>query len=147
MPDIALDRDLTTQVAAAVRLGEWPERALVRLGVLGPDVQRWLQRGSQALQEGADPDADEYAHLVRAIDVAESDCEHTWHLAAVAAAHAGRNGTGRDSHRSAAKAQDFVMLLERRFPERWCVRGTYAGRKGKENESMEEALARLTKEQ
>lgn len=134
MASFALDLEVTNQVATAVRQGEWPQRALVRLGVQGAEASRWLQAGEQREQEGVD-DSDEYVRLWRAVDVAEADCEKRW-VTNMEAAAAVTSRTAR------VKPQDYMMMLERRFPARWCVKGDRG--KGKQAESMEEALKRIT---
>lgn len=132
---VELDTDLVNQIAAAVRYGEWPERALVRLGVPAVEGKRWLSAGRERDQEGVSPDGDLCVKLVRDIDVAEADCERTWLESAKVAAASGRRN---------AEFTGWMTLLERRFPERYCVRGSQNRRKeGGAEESFEEALARL----
>jgi uncharacterized protein YifE (UPF0438 family) len=138
---VDLDTDLITQVAATVRLGEWPQRALVRLGVPGSEAMRWLQVGEQRLGEGADPDVDEFARLWRSVDTAEADCEKQWIVYMTHAAMNGRSGTG-NGRGSPVRADDWLKLLQARFPERWRKQDAKPVR----GESMEEALARIQRE-
>lgn len=130
---VELDTDVINQTAVAVRAGEWPIRALVRLGVNQEAATAWMRDGEEQAHEGQENDL---TRLYRAVDVAEADCEKFWLEQAVAAA--------RDGKRTAAFT-GWMTLLERRFPDRYCVRGVQNRRKqGQEAESLEEMVQRLT---
>lgn len=130
---LELDTDLANQVAQGVRNGEWPVRCLVRLGVPQETAQEWVRLGEEHAHEHMD---DVYVDLWRKVDVAESDCEKDWLDRAREAAAAGTR---------TAAFTGWMTLLERRFPDRYCVRGNQNQRKkGSEPESLEEMVARLT---
>lgn len=131
---VELSTDLINQISSGVRNGEWPLRCLVRKGVPQSEAQRWLEWGESRAQEGVAAEEDEYVRLFRAIDVAEADCEEFWIQRCRGAADAGRR---------TSDFTGFMTLLERRFPERWCVRGNQNRRGEKVDESFEEAIRRL----
>lgn len=132
---LELDTEIISQVAAGVRNGEWPVRCLVRLGVPQKTAAEWMRLGEDGANEDISPDSDVHVALFRAVDVAESDCEKAWLDECRRAAKEGKR---------TAEFTGSMTLLERRFPERYCVRGVQNRRKGgKEAESLEEILKRL----
>lgn len=133
MPVSEITTELISEAAAAVSHGERPQRALVRFGASGPDASRWLAEGEQHAQEGIE---DDVARLWRALDQAEADCEGDWIKKMRMAAGSGRRGT-------LVRAEDYLKMLQARFPDGWRAQSAVRGKRG---ESMEETLRRITSE-
>lgn len=123
-----LDEQLIRDACQKVRVGQWPQRALVACGVPGPEASRWLDAGHSAQQEGVSPDDDLHVRLVAAIDIAEADCEATWISAIIAA-----SGKGANWQRHAA-------LLDKRWPDRYGKTPNVGGRR-EDRRSLEDILA------
>ncbi len=113
-----LDAELITTACKRVSLtGEYPQRVLVHMGVSGPTASRWLSRGEQLDQEGADPEPmsmDELClALARGMDAAEAHIENFW------------SGKLDEAIRMCQKEgkgnawQGWMTRLERRFPDRY----------------------------
>jgi hypothetical protein len=131
-----LDESLIHAVCAKVRVGQWPQRALVACGVPGPDALRWLDAGHTAQKEGVSPDDDLYVRLVAALDVAEADCEATW-IAAIL----GASGKGANWAR-------YGVLLDKRWPERYGrtpVAGNGRGHDKRDTRTLEDMVAEFDK--
>lgn len=133
---------LIADASKAVRFGEWPQRALVRFGVSGPTAAEWLSVGEQRAQEGVHED-DDLVRLFRALDQAEADCEGDWVNRMVAAASNGRQGVGPSRNGTPIRSDDWLKMLQARFPDRWRVSGAGRAPRG---ESMEETLKRIQAE-
>lgn len=131
---LELDEQLISEVSTAVRAGEFPRPALVKLGVPGSTAGRWLKRAGEESQEDVDPDQSLFVRLQRAIEVAEAECESAWLAKWKAACDEGKR---------MAAISGWKSLLECRFPDRWGAK--FANRQGppEKPKSIEQAFAQL----
>lgn len=136
-----LSEALVNQVAERVRGGEWPAQVAIRLGITRSQFRTWWQAGEEHQDRWHADDFTLTEHqqlcamLVYRTWVAEAECENGWLTDLKATLKPDRAQTR-------AQWQGIVVLLERRFPDRWRKREMV--REVKAGESAEDEFRRMT---
>ena len=136
-----LTEELAQQVADRVRGGEWPAPASMRVGITRSQFRAWWAAGEEHQDRWHQGDATLTPHqklcamLVYRVWVAEADCEFDWVESLKRCLRPERDKT-RSEYRG------WVVLLERRFPDRWRQREMV--RELKAGESAEDEFRRMS---
>jgi hypothetical protein len=135
-----LTEELIDAIAGLVEEGSYPDTAAASRGVSRRQSEQWLELGQRVWEDESPDELTDHeclcGVLAQRIAQAEAECEYRWlgHWRR-AALHERRSNA----------YMGWLMLLERRFPERWAKR-TYTS-SGTDAPTFEQELLRIEAEE